>query len=1110
MATKTTPTPTGTAISRSGTIFTCSWKAAAKNHDGGQGFKWRTTLEDGKSKSAYTTVSISASARSKDITLSTTDTYVKATDVTSENFASKRGSLFTKEGSTYTAVGGSATYSSSTTYYYKNESDYYPSPNKPIIKGFGFVVRGKQAKKGKKTPAKKMSAWTDEKVFKLSPPNEPSSECVLTYSDVDNSSTMSWSTEIEDTGEKWFTNVLLQTAFVEDMNAHGKDIDPSLWEDVGAYAGSYSVTREEDTNVIYQPNNKSYTRWFRVKARGPAGDSSYSYGYHVYAKPYKSIIEEANAIENIAANNTIQVYAKWNTNVEKYSRPHESTTVQYCLASPYTGFTLPDGASWSDGPTIVDTSGLSGSSDNTGRNSNASTFIIDGPLQEDQCLFLRVNSKHDSKITQGDSQIVTGLNYRLSTPTITAISPNPQTNIISISASNPSAQNIPDSKLAVIFRASNAEDKVLGILTGANPSSQTIRCPDWSQYDDYAIGIYAFADARTIGYTEHTEGGRTYRVYDVPSDVLMKSEEEWDSGDVPKAPKASDIALSSPMPDTIQVAWDWPWDSANISELSWSDHSDAWESTDEPSTYRISNVHAAKWNIKGLESGVEWYIRVRLIKSFEDSEIEGPWSPIVSYKLTSAPDVPNLRLSKYVISNGESFTASWDYISTDGTSQNMIQICPVTIDSTTGEITYGDNILDIETTDKEYTFDPSILEWSTGNSYYLCARVKSESERLSGWSEPVRLDIADPLTADISSSSLETRTIDGVTRYYLTEMPFTITISGAGDNAYTNLVIERENDYHASKPDESSYDGFKGETVAYFTQQGDAEITINVNDLTGALDDTAEYRIIATVYDDLGQSAVVERTFIVEWEHQAIVPEATVEIDNENYIAKITPVIPDELPVGWILDEGDVCDIYRISADKPELIIKNGHFGTTYVDPYPAIGEYGGHRVVFKTVNGDYITTDGTYAWIDLNSEDGDIFNLDASLIDFPNGQIDFMYNIDLSSSWHKDFQETKYLGGSVQGDWNPGVSRTGTISTVSVLADDKETIQDFRKLADYPGICHIRTRDGSSFAADIQVSEDMKYESYQVVSYNLSITRVNAQSLDGLTLAEWEEMQEE
>lgn len=56
------------------------------------------------------------------------DAYVEATDVTSENFAEKRATLFTKEGSTYSAVGGSATYSSSTTYYYKNASPRLPLP----------------------------------------------------------------------------------------------------------------------------------------------------------------------------------------------------------------------------------------------------------------------------------------------------------------------------------------------------------------------------------------------------------------------------------------------------------------------------------------------------------------------------------------------------------------------------------------------------------------------------------------------------------------------------------------------------------------------------------------------------------------------------------------------------------------------------------------------------------------------------------------------------------------------------------------------------------------------------------------------------------------------
>lgn len=1041
---KATPTPTGLGITRNAAKFTFSWKAAAKNHNGGQGFQWK------KGTGSYITVSVTASARSLDITAPVTD--------------------------------------------------FYPYDGKPKIDSISFRVRGKQKKKGKaKTLA--MSAWTDPKKYAIAVPPNPTSSCALTNESNPNSSTFSWETTTSDTDSKWFTNCLVQTAFVSDTNEHGKDLPDSVWTNVGSYAGTYSIAREEDTNVIYQPDGIGYTRWFRVCARGPAGDSDYSYGYHVYADPYKSDLKIVEARENATANNTIQCYAKWDTIVKKYSRPTDSTTVQYCLAEPNTGFTLPDGATWSDGPSILDTSGLTDNDDTTttGRNSNATTFIIDSPLQQNQCLFVRVNSKHDTRETPGDSMIATGLDYTLSEPSIVSISPNTSTHKIAISITNPSAQNIPDSKTAVIFRSPGVEDKVVAIFTGAS-SSGTVNCPNWGD-SDYALGVYAFADTRYIPSTTHNENGVTYTTYDVPSDVLMKSTEDWSTGNVPKAPE---IALSAYSEDTIQVTWDWAWDEADISELSWADHSDAWESTEEPSMYRVTNVHAAKWNISGLEAGTEWFVRVRLIKTLEDSEIIGPWSDIKSRRLTSAPDIPNLKLSRYVISKDDDVTASWDYISTDGTDQKLVQICLAEIEND-GSITYLEPyIYTAETTEKEHTFVHDLPWRSSGDSYYMCARVESASNNMSEWSQPVKLDIAEPLTASITQTSLDERETNGVTRYYLTELPLTITIEGAGDNAYTNLVIERAGDYHASRPDETDYDGYEGENVAYTTQQGESQISIGVSDLIGALDDTAEYRIIGTVYDSLGQTANVELPFIVEWEHQAGVPSAVVEIDDENYIAKITPVAPESY------EEGDVCDIYRISADKPELIVRNGTFGTTYVDPYPAIGQFGGHRIVCKTANGDYITDDGTYAWEDTDADDGDIFETPNTIIDTPDGRIECLYNLNLSNSWQKDFQQTNYLGGSVQGDWNPAVTRTGTINTVSVVAQDQETIKDLKKLADYAGICHVRTKDGSSFSADIQVSEDMSYESYQLVSYSLSITRVDAQELDGLTLQEWQDMQEE
>ena len=65
--------------------------------------------------------------------------------------------------------------------------------------------------------------------------------------------------------------------------------------------------------------------------------------------------------------------------------------------------------------------------------------------------------------------------------------------------------------------------------------------------------------------------------------------------------------------------------------------------------------------------------------------------------------------------------------------------------------------------------------------------------------------------------------------------------------------------------------------------------------------------------------------------------------------------------------------------------------------------------------------------------------------------------------------------------------------------------MKKFRRLASYPGLCHIRTVDGSSFACDIQVSEDRRYDQDTArAEYTLSVTRVDPEELEGMTYAEW------
>ena len=332
-------------------------------------------------------------------------------------------------------------------------------------------------------------------------------------------------------------------------------------------------------------------------------------------------------------------------------------------------------------------------------------------------------------------------------------------------------------------------------------------------------------------------------------------------------------------------------------------------------------------------------------------------------------------------------------------------------------------------------------------------------------------------------------------------MPMTVTVTGAGATGTTVLSIVRAEDYHLYRPDDKDYDGYEGETIVTFTQTGEDPITITVDDLVGRLDDGAKYTLIGTVIDDYGQTASEEVPFTVNWTHKAVVPDAEVQVDKYLRIAKITPIAT----TGII--SSDTCDIYRITADQPELVYKGATFGETYVDPYPAFGDFCGHRLVTVTANGDYASASGL-AWYDTDSDDGDLLEEQQMIIDVDGEQIELPYNLELSNKWNKDFKRTSYLGGSVQGDWNPAVTRDLSADTVLVRNLDLDRQLAMRDLAGYAGVAHVRTPDGSSLTCDIQISESQSYDTKKV-TYSMTIQAVDPQEPSGLTLAEWEAMHE-
>lgn len=1019
--------PSGLTIKRSGGTFTCSWNIPTHGYSQGQEFQYRTN--GGK----WTSASIGETTKSKAFTA---------------NGAGSFGSV-------------------------------------------GFRVRGNQkwttgSGKKKKTHNPGMSDWAEES-FGFGVPGAPTVE-----KEQQTRPTMrfKWKTEASSDNAYWFNRVEYTSVLVKDCNeTDGAKID---WNKTAAGSTRYASTSgsaedyidiTEDSGMLN--DGSSYTRWFRVRAIGPAGASAWRYAKHVYAMPNQQKITDFDPTVNQAASGyNVKV---WFSSPFSESRPIEACKVQYALATPDADMACPDEARWSDGATIYPKDGSSGA-----------LFSIDSLMSLDQCLFVRVNAEYDGRTTYGE-QVVVDVGS-LKQPTITSVSTDPATHRVTITATN--ASDVPDSFLVVRYMDDTDPDGFdIAIIPHGQTTVTGVQCPAWASSPRF--GVYAAAPGGCYEVTTRADGIGSYAV--TPK---MSSQIQTDGGSVPEAP--ANVTATPVMPQgTIQLTWDWSWSEADTAELSWADHEDAWYSTSPPTVYEVSKLYDSKWNISGLETGKKWYVRVRLIKTSADGNTYGAYSETITVDLSSAPLVPNLVLSDGIIPPDGQVTASWVYSTTDGTGQSFAEIAVVTEDEDNpGEYIYTP-IAQVQT--QQYvTLDAAEQGWAAGDSIALAVRVTSGSGHKSdSWSDPRTVIVAEPPECVIASTSLETVTVSTTdvegnpitqSQLALTELPFTATITGAGASGTTAIAIERAAAFHVDRPDETDYNGFEGETIAQASHYGEGGFTISLEDVIGHLDDGALYTLIATVTDGLGQSDSQELTFMVLWDHQASAPTAAVEIDPESMIAIMTPTAPADA------DPTDVCDIYRLSVDKPQLVCEGASFGTTYVDPYPAVGRYGGHRFVTRTANGDVTTPDGSFAWMDTGEDDGDTLNTRHNIIEYNNGQILLDLDVDISNQWKKDFRETQYLGGSVQGDWNKAISRTATVSGEAIPGRDDDLIEFMRRLADNAGICHVRTKDGSSYAADVQVSDKYDYaNTLPIYQYTLTITRVEPEELDGMTYAEWE-----
>ena len=652
--------------------------------------------------------------------------------------------------------------------------------------------------------------------------------------------------------------------------------------------------------------------------------------------------------------------------------------------------------------------------------------------------------------------------------------------------------------------------------------------------------------------------------------AVLKSDLTWQEGQQIISPENVNVEAADGISGAMTVTWHTRWDGATGAELSWSDHEDAWYSNEGPSTatYDTTNPYPS-FNLRGLTAG-DYYLKIRTTKNggttYSEYTQANQWP--FHYATTPEQSAVSVEPENVAPEDTSSIRLSWAFKSDDNSTQKKATIYEVVnneliyIDSVDGEATS----LTISPWSTENSkLDPNPYDpdkWKSGTVHKFIVITESSVGKISAKSTDDKycgkVTVLDPpsLPQSFDPGTSQDVFIAGFQNGKLVEMPIFIKLAEVVNSDTVKLVIKRMGQLVSpNRPDELPNDGFDEEVIFSTYREGSnldiyndnpllKGILIQNDDIIGHLDDGCIYKMFLTITNSNKMKATINCSFKVEWTKQAFKPSGCLmtKLDDTSYSPIILEPLPnEELPE----NNGNVFDIYRITTDPPRLIVSGGTYGQQYVDPYPTVGC--GYRIVDRTINNDWIcgtevidvedettheivstTITGQPSWIDVYPEFDISFR--GILINYLSSNstrrnttkatdviLNLPFNVNLSNTWNKDFQLTKYLNGRTVGDWNSGIEHTVSISTdvIRTITEELEEVdsenvlnedlvEDLRDLANYAGICHIRAQDGSSFSANVNVGETRNFND-KLNNYSLDITEVEGESLDGYLYNEGE-----
>lgn len=529
----------------------------------------------------------------------------------------------------------------------------------------------------------------------------------------------------------------------------------------------------------------------------------------------------------------------------------------------------------------------------------------------------------------------------------------------------------------------------------------------------------------------------------------------------------------------VRLHMGWPTDNYNITQVSWSDRWDAWESTEQPEIFDVDWTentpatgydHSAYVTIRGLDPDTAYYIRARRFIDDDGVERRTWWKALDRDYYPIYPSRPPgtvMLEGPAFVMRGEPLRLSWTHESSKKQTAWRVY-CKE-----------GSTELAFTTSNgsaRSYTVPAGKVAKFDSLTVYVAVSTGGD------WSE------SRPLTVPVYD--MPELAVDAPAT--LTAQPMTMTLECNLSTAAVAVRVAAAQPVAASAPDGGEPQAVgdvvwseRIEQPGWEPPETDGDPYTATVELPPGADfrDGAAYEVsaVATVAESGLESETATAAFDVAWVHQAVCPDpeaTTLTVDADALAVAIVPAAPTGAA------ETDVCDVYRMSRGTAQLVAADVAFGTEVTDRLAPFSNLPDRELAYRLCTR---TVDGDLDWCDVGYD----LRHHALRIDFGEGSVELPYNIEQSDQWDKGFELSERWGGARVGIWDGGTTHRASLSTDLVRMDSWETAQAVRELAEYAGPCFVRTPDGQAFAADVQVSSYGQGHSSAAAPVSISATEV-------------------